>query len=148
MNCIELISDIIKIEAYADKDVHFSIPFTHDRVVRSSAVTLSGTPLLLSLKEGTAEARCSMETSESGDRFDNSLTWQVDDNRPDTLQQIGILSSGRYHYMITTYGGIRKFIYNWCGAGRTLPDSSMSGNTETTSMKFSVTGRHPILTLI
>lgn len=148
MNCLEIISDIIKIEAYGNKNICLSIPFTHDRIIRSSVVTLSGTPMLLSLKEGTAEARCSLKASEAGDQFENSLTWQVDDNLPETLQQIGHLSSGRYHYIVTTYGGVRKLIYNWSGMGRTLPDGSMSGDAETISMTFSVIGRHPILTLI
>lgn len=148
MTCIETISDIIKIEAYGSKDVNLSIPFTHDRMIRSSVVTMLGTPVIISLKEGTAEARCSLKVSEAGDQFENSLTWQVDDNMPETLQQISSLSAGRYHYVITTYSGLRKLIYNWCGVGRTLPDGSMSGNTETITMTFLITGRHPILTLI
>lgn len=147
MNCIEIISDIIKIEAYRSKDISLCIPFTHDRVISSSAVILSGTPEVLSLREGTAEARCSLKVSDAGDQFENTLTWQVDDNLPETLQQVGRLSADRYHYVITTYGGVRKLIYNWCRMGRTLPDGTMSGSSETISMTFSVTGRHPILTL-
>lgn len=148
MSCFEIISDIIKIEVYEYKNVNMSVPFTHERVIRSSAVSLSGTPVVLSLKEGTAEARCTLNASDAGDQFNNSLTWQADDNLVATLQQTSRLSAGRFHYIITTYDGVRKLLYNWCGIGRTLPDSSMSGNTETSAMTFSVTSRFPILTLI
>lgn len=148
MSCLEFISDIIKIEAYGMKHVSLSVPFTHDRVMPLSAVSFSAAPVVLSLKQGTAEARCSLNASDAGDQFNNSLTWQADDNLTETLQQVSRLSSGRHHYIVTTYDGVRKLLYNWCGTGRTLPDNSISGNTETCALSFNVTSRYPILTLI
>lgn len=148
MDCLEFLSDIIKIEAYKLKEVVLPIPFTHNMTIKESAVSFSGVPVVLSLKENTAEATCAMVQSESGDLYKNTLSWQTDDNNSDTLQQISRLSAERMHYIVTTYGGRRKLLYNWCGFGRTLPNTSLSGSEETISMSFSIDSRLPILTLI
>lgn len=148
MSCIELISDIVKIEAYDLKNVSLLIPFTHDMVIQSSAVSFSGTPIVLSLKENSAQARSTLQKSEAGDLYQNTLSWQTNDNQTETLRQAGTLSAARSHLLLTTYGGTRKLIYNWCSLGRTLPDASISGTDETIAMAFSITSRFPILTLI
>lgn len=148
MDCLEFISDIIKIEAYDFKDVILSVPFTHDMVIESSSVNFSGTPVVISMKENSAEARTTLSTNDAGDLYENTLSWKTNDNLPGTLRQVGSLSASRNHYLITTYGGTRKLVYNWIGIGRTKPDASISGNEETIGMSFKVTGRIPILTLL
>ncbi len=148
MDCLELIFDIIKIEAYNLKDVKLPIPFTHNMTVKASAVSISGTPVVLSLKENSAEASCSLSQNDAGDLYSNTLSWQTDDSQPETLQQIGSLSAERMHYIVTTYGGRRKLLYNWCGFGRTLPSASTSESDDIITMTFSIDSRLPILTLV
>ena len=148
MDCLEFITDIIKIEAYDLKDVNLSVPFTHDLAIRASSVSITGVPIVVSLKQNSAEARTSLSTSDAGDLFENTLSWQTDDNLPETLLQVSSLSASRKHYIITTYGGIRKLVYNWIGVGRTKPDASISCSEETIAMSFKVNGRIPILTLL
>lgn len=148
MNCSELVQDIIRIEAYDFKNVSLALPYTHEMTVKASSVIFSGTPVVLSLKENSGEAHCVMSTNEAGDIFQNSLSWKTDDTQPETLQQVSSLTYGRIHYLITTYGGVRKLLYNWCGIGRTRQEASISGTDETLAMSFSVNSRFPILTLI
>ena len=148
MNCLELITDIIKIEAYDFKEITLSVPFTHDMAIESSSVSFSGTPVVVSMKENSAEARTTLSTNDAGDLYENTLSWKTDDNLPETLRQVGSLSASRKHYLITTYDGTRKLVYNWIGIGRTKPDASISGSEETISMSFKVSGRIPILTFL
>lgn len=148
MNCSELIADIISIKAYDLKNVRLALPYTHDMTVKASSVVFSGVPILLSLKESSGEARCVLSVNEAGDIYQNTLSWQTDDTEPETLQQISALTTARMHYLISTYGGARKLLYNWCGIGRTRQEASISGSTETISMSFSVNSRFPILTLV
>lgn len=148
MNCSELIADIISIKAYDFKNVSLALPYTHDMTVKASSVIFSGLPVILSLKENSGEARCVLNSNEAGDIYQNSLSWQTDDTEPETLQQISALTTGRTHYLITTYGGARKLLYNWCGIGRTRLEGSISGSTETIGASFSVNSRFPILTLL
>mgnify|MGYP000030141055 FL=1 len=148
MNCSELIADIISIKAYDFKDVSLALPYTHDMTVKASSVIFSGLPVILSLKENSGEARCVLSSSEAGDIYQNSLSWQTDDTEPETLRQISALTTGRTHYLITTYAGTRKLLYNWCGIGRIRLEASLSGSSETIGASFSVNSRFPILTLL
>ena len=148
MDCLEFISDIIKIEACKLKEVILPIPFTHSMTVKESAVSIAGVPVVLSLKENTAEASCVMSQNDAGDLYKNTLSWQTDDSSPETLLQIAGLSAERMHYIVTTYGGRRKLLYNWCGFGRTVPSISQSGSDETIAMSFSIDSRLPILTVV
>lgn len=148
MNCLEILTDIIRIEAYKLKDIYLLIPFTHSMTLLSSCINISGTPERIFMKENSAESRCVLSTGEAGDLYENSLSWQAEGNGAETLRQIGLLSASRMHYIITSYDGTRRLLYNWCGMGRTLPDQSVSGNEGTAAMSFKVSSRMPVLTIV
>lgn len=149
MECSEQISNIIRIEAYPFKAITLSIPFTNRPFIQESAVKVSGTPVVLSLKQDdSAQAESIMSRASDGISYTNTLNWQTDDLLNETLEQIGVLSANPHHFILHTYSGTRKFIYNWCSFGKVSPTSSMSGGNDTMSLSFSIKSRIPILTLL
>lgn len=148
MECIEQIADIVKIEAYPVSA--FSLPFlyTTKRTYPRSAVTFDGQPLKLSLKENTANIDCNREISESGSIFKITASWQTDDTESETLEQIGKLETSKYHFLARTASGQEKLIYNFDNGGRTTSNDSLSGETQTVTLNFSVSSRIPVLTLV
>lgn len=150
MNCSELeaIGDIVKIEAYDLSEVTLSLPYTSSMVIPSSAVGFTGKPIALSLKQDSARASCVMSSSEKGDIYKNTLSYETDDMQSETLRQVGNLTAGGHHYLLTTYSGARKLLFNWCGFGRTFSNLSLAGSEDSLSVSFSIDSRLPILTLI
>lgn len=149
MNCVEHISNIIKIEAYPFSDISVSIPYTISLIVPASAVTITGTPVAVSLKQDdSAEANCSLVRDAGGSLFSNSLSWRSDGVGTDVLQQINNLVGGSYHYIIYTYDGTRKLLYNWCELGKAVFENRMTGGDESLSISFSIKSRFPILTIV
>lgn len=149
MNCIEHISNIVKIEAYPLSDISVSMPYTISLRVPASAVTITGTPVGVLLKQDdSAEANCALVRDDGGSLFSNSLSWQADGTGQGVLQQISDLVAGSYHYIIYTYDGTRKLLYNWCGLGKTIYENRMTGGDESLSVSFSIKSRFPILTIL
>lgn len=149
MKCIEHISNIIRIEAYPFSDISISIPYTISPILPVSAVTITGTPVAVSLKQDdSAEANCSLVRNAGGSLFTNTLSWRPDGVGPDVLQQINDLVGGSYHYIIYTYDGTRKLLYNWCGLGKAIYENRMTGGDENYSLSFSIKSRFPIMTIV
>ena len=149
MNCIEHISNIVRIETYPLGDISVSIPYTISPKVPASAVTITGTPVAVLLKQDdSAEANCALVRDAGGPLFSNSLSWQADGDSQGVLQQINDLTAGSYHYIIYTYDGTRKLLYNWCGLGKATYENRMTGGDESLSVSFSIKSRYPILTIL
>lgn len=149
MNCIEHISNIVRIEAYPLADISISIPYTILLIVPASAVIITGTPVDVLLKQDdSAEANCGLVRDDGGSFFSNSLSWQTDGAGQGILQQISDLVARSYHYIIYTYDGTRKLVYNWCGLGKAIYENRMTGGDESLSVSFSIKSRFPILTIV
>lgn len=147
MNCNEEFKDIVKIEAYSLGDITLSPTFSFSPIIDYSLVSFSGSPIHVSVSENSAQANSSMIRNEAGTIYENSLSWQSQDLSDETLSQIGELVRGKYHFLLHTYDGKIKLIYNWCGFGKVIFKNQMATSDESYNLSFNSKSRYPILTL-
>lgn len=148
MNCIEKIGNIAKIEAYSYDQI--SIPFSYINSLQLSltAVSISGQPEEVIFQENSASATCSDQDSASGKVYTNTITWQTDENDSDVYDQISRFISLPYHFIITTFDGEKKLIFNWFKSGKTTQNQEIKEDGKNFRMNYSGKGLIPILTLI
>ena len=148
MNCIEKIGNIAKIEAYSYDQI--SIPFSYINSLQLSqtAVSISGQPEKVIFQENSASASCSDQDSASGKVYTNMLTWQTDENDSEVYDQISRFISLPYHFILTTFDGEKKLIFNWFKSGKTNQNQKKKKKKKIIRLNYSGKSLIPILTLI
>lgn len=148
MNCIEKIGNIAKIDAYSYD--HISIPFSYINTLQLSqtAVSILGQPEEVIFQENSASSTCSDQDSASGKIYTNTLTWQTDENDTEVYEQISRFISLPYHFIITTFDGEKKLIFNWFKAGKITQNQDIKEGGVTFRLNYSGKSLIPILTLI
>jgi hypothetical protein len=142
--CEELNLEVIRIDAYPQEAITLPVGYTQKRTIPASALSLSGQPLSLSLREQTGSVKSVRTEDAAGPLFTNTLQWQADDASASTLAQIHALETADYHFIVHTYGGRRRLLYNEDAIGRTLADISTS-DEETANLTYTIHSRIPVL---
>ncbi|MDR1980375.1 MAG: hypothetical protein LBQ39_01985 [Tannerellaceae bacterium] len=142
--CEELNLEVVRIDAYPQEAITLPVGYTQKRTVPASALTLSGQPLSLSLREQTGNVKSVRSEDAAGPLFTNTIQWQADDTSATTLAQIHALETADYHFIVYTYGGKRRLIYNEDANGRTHADINTS-DEETANLSYTIHSRLPVL---
>lgn len=115
--------------------------------MKASSFTFTGSPIPLSVKELTAQAGCSLEHSDAGPIYENTLSWETDGVSPEVLEQISDLEASPCHFVLETEDGFRKLIFNWGGIGKIIARDTSSGEEHTLTPSLTFRSRMPIITI-